>query len=272
MRWTPVALLALVAFVLAFPVMVATLQRANPYQGRGGMHALPQPVSLTIVFVLVVPVMAGLGQAVARTLRQVPAAERLPAGHPRQHRRDRGVLGAVLPRPAAGGLGRGRRVRPGGAAAALRPAGGSSPRRRSSSRCSAWSRSRPADVVALQQADHPEATAGKARDRRAARTTFRTRRPARCRCCNAEDTSYFYPYRHVTRAQPGQRPDHRRRHGQRCRGRPVRGSQHVDAVEIDPVLLRLGQAHPDHPYQNSRVTMHTDDGRAFLQNTTSSTT
>jgi hypothetical protein len=66
-RWTPLALLVLVGFVLAFPVMVATLSGPNPYHGRGSMHALPQPLSLTIVFVLVVPVMAGLGQAVART-------------------------------------------------------------------------------------------------------------------------------------------------------------------------------------------------------------
>ena len=58
-RWTPVALLALVAFVLAFPVVVATLNGPNPYHGRGSMNALPQPLSLTIVFVLVVPVMAG---------------------------------------------------------------------------------------------------------------------------------------------------------------------------------------------------------------------
>lgn len=69
-RWTPLALLALlalVAFVLAFPVVVATLSGPNPYHGRGSMHALPQPLSLAIVFVLAFPVMAGLGQAVART-------------------------------------------------------------------------------------------------------------------------------------------------------------------------------------------------------------
>jgi hypothetical protein len=40
-RWTPVALLALVAFVLAFPVVVATLNGPNPYHGRGSMNALP---------------------------------------------------------------------------------------------------------------------------------------------------------------------------------------------------------------------------------------
>src|SRR5690348_9885700 len=71
-RWTPLALLVLVGFVLAFPVMVVTLSGPNPYHGRGSMHALPQPLSLTIVFLLIVPVMAGLGQAVARTFVRFP--------------------------------------------------------------------------------------------------------------------------------------------------------------------------------------------------------
>jgi hypothetical protein len=48
------------------------------------------------------------------------------------------------------------------------------------------------------------------------------------------------------------------------------GASHVDAVEIDPVLQRLGASlHPDHPYQDPRVSVHIDDGRAFLQRTTS---
>src|SRR5215472_7894289 len=66
-RWTPVALLVLVAFVLAFPIVVVTLGGPNPYRGSGSMHALPQPLSLALVFVLVVGVMTGLGQAVGRT-------------------------------------------------------------------------------------------------------------------------------------------------------------------------------------------------------------
>jgi len=46
------------------------------------------------------------------------------------------------------------------------------------------------------------------------------------------------------------------------------GAGHVDAVEIDPVLQRLGSdLHPDHPYQDPRVTVHIDDGRAFLERT-----
>ncbi|MEP6819422.1 MAG: hypothetical protein ABJA18_07790 [bacterium] len=44
------------------------------------------------------------------------------------------------------------------------------------------------------------------------------------------------------------------------------GAQHVDAVEIDPAINRLGrQYHPDHPYQNPRVEIHLDDGRNFLR-------
>ncbi|MCW2921497.1 MAG: Spermine synthase [Thermoleophilia bacterium] len=43
-------------------------------------------------------------------------------------------------------------------------------------------------------------------------------------------------------------------------------ARHVDAVEIDPVLLGLGKRlHPDRPYQDDRVDAHVNDGRAFLQ-------
>ena len=42
----------------------------------------------------------------------------------------------------------------------------------------------------------------------------------------------------------------------------------IDAVEIDPVIRRLGELnHPDHPYQDPRVTAHLDDGRNFLAST-----
>jgi SAM-dependent methyltransferase len=43
-------------------------------------------------------------------------------------------------------------------------------------------------------------------------------------------------------------------------------AKHIDAVEIDPVIHRLGkQFHPDRPYQDDRVTVHLDDGREFLR-------
>jgi spermidine synthase len=47
------------------------------------------------------------------------------------------------------------------------------------------------------------------------------------------------------------------------------GAKHVDAVEIDPVIVRLGrQYHPDKPYSDPRVTVVTDDARHFLRTTT----
>ena len=46
------------------------------------------------------------------------------------------------------------------------------------------------------------------------------------------------------------------------------GAAHVDAVEIDPGLQQLGaDLHPDRPYDDSRVTVHINDGRAFLEQT-----
>jgi Spermine/spermidine synthase domain len=46
------------------------------------------------------------------------------------------------------------------------------------------------------------------------------------------------------------------------------GAEHIDAVEIDPAIFRIGaQYHPDHPYQDSRVEVHNDDGRNFLRAT-----
>lgn len=44
------------------------------------------------------------------------------------------------------------------------------------------------------------------------------------------------------------------------------GAQHIDAVEIDPAIYRLGrQHHPDRPYDDQRVHIHLDDGRNFLR-------
>jgi hypothetical protein len=46
------------------------------------------------------------------------------------------------------------------------------------------------------------------------------------------------------------------------------GAKHVDAVEIDPVILRIGrERHPDRPYEDPRVRTITDDARHFLATT-----
>lgn len=47
------------------------------------------------------------------------------------------------------------------------------------------------------------------------------------------------------------------------------GARSVDAVEIDPVILRLGkQLHPDRPFDDPRLTIINDDGRHYLRTTT----
>jgi hypothetical protein len=46
------------------------------------------------------------------------------------------------------------------------------------------------------------------------------------------------------------------------------GARHVDAVEIDPGAYAIGwKSNPDRPYQDPRVTIHINDGRAFLERT-----
>ncbi|HZZ63980.1 MAG TPA: hypothetical protein VFE17_00650 [Candidatus Baltobacteraceae bacterium] len=82
----------------------------------------------------------------------------------------------------------------------------------------------------------------------------------------ATEPVYFYPY-------------------QRLRGNPLRnvliigagnggdvaialanGAKHVDAVEIDPRIYQVaGAMNPNRPYDDPRVTVHINDGRAFLQ-------
>lgn len=46
------------------------------------------------------------------------------------------------------------------------------------------------------------------------------------------------------------------------------GAEHVDAVDIDPRILQIGaERNPDRAYDDPRVEVHVNDGRAFLQST-----
>jgi SAM-dependent methyltransferase len=46
------------------------------------------------------------------------------------------------------------------------------------------------------------------------------------------------------------------------------GAEHVTAVDIDPLIVKLGRTlHPEKPYVSPRVETVVDDGRSFLQNT-----
>jgi SAM-dependent methyltransferase len=47
-----------------------------------------------------------------------------------------------------------------------------------------------------------------------------------------------------------------------------RGVKYVDAVEIDPMIAKIGRlVHPQHPYSDPRVHLHVNDARAFLRTT-----
>ncbi len=46
------------------------------------------------------------------------------------------------------------------------------------------------------------------------------------------------------------------------------GAKHIDAVEIDPRIYQIGrELNPEHPYQRPEVSVHINDGRAFLERT-----
>jgi SAM-dependent methyltransferase len=48
----------------------------------------------------------------------------------------------------------------------------------------------------------------------------------------------------------------------------MHGAEHIDAIEIEPVINAIGRAnHPDRPYTDPRVTIHLDDGRSFIRKT-----
>jgi len=43
------------------------------------------------------------------------------------------------------------------------------------------------------------------------------------------------------------------------------GVKHIDAVEIDPTIVKIGRSyHPNQPYSNKNVSVYVDDGRSFL--------
>ena len=47
------------------------------------------------------------------------------------------------------------------------------------------------------------------------------------------------------------------------------GATHVDAVEIDPLIYRLGKTyHPEHPYDSPRVSVFVNDARTYFKTTT----
>ena len=266
LRWTPLALLALVSFVLTFPVILASLSGPHPLQGLRGTPALPQPVSLGILFLLITAVMAGLGQAVARIfIRFQPLSA---------YRLD--IIGSIagiavfsllsfmdLP-PAGWGVIAGAglvvllapRIRwwqlvAIGGAVTLLILESAAPNQQ-------WS---PYNKLSVQQ------SGGKTPALYVSANNVPYQAARSLAVMHVQKPFYFYPYRHVTRSSLHNVLVIGAGTGNDVAVALSEGAQHVDAVEIDPLLPKIGAAHPNHPYQNPRLMVHIADGREYLQNT-----
>ena len=268
LRWAPLTFVALVGFVLAFPVILATLTvGASPYRGLQGMSALPRPVSLGIIFVLSVAVMAGFGQAVSRLfIRFEPlAAYRLDIAGSIAGIAVFSVLSFLDLPPlawaviAAGGLavllGRGARW---------------------------WQWTAIAVVVLLLGMDSfapheqwspyyklsVEKVGGKTPAVYVTANNVPYQAARSLAVLHEQKKFYFYPYSHVTRASLKNELIIGAGTGNDVAVALSEGARHIDAVEIDPSLIKIGrELHPNHPYQSPRVTAHVADGREYLQDT-----
>ena len=267
LRWTPVALLALVGFVLAFPVILARLSGPHPLQGLGGTPALPQPVSLGILFLLITGVMAGLGQAVARIfVRFQPlSAYRLDiVGSIAGIAVFSGLSFLDLP-PAGWGI-----IAGCGLVVLLLP------------RVRWWQIGAVAVIITLlvlesvlpQQRWSPYnklsyiQTGGQYPALNVSANNIPYQAARGLPALHAQKPFYFYPYRHVTRASLNNVLIIGSGTGNDAAVALSEGAKHVDAVEIDPRIHDLGKSlQPDHAYADPRVSVHINDGRAYLEQT-----
>jgi hypothetical protein len=270
----PVGLALLVGFVLAFPVRLTTLNGPHQLQGSFGSSPLPKAVGLPVIFVLTAATMTCIGHGVARIFLRLPSLE--------AYRFD--ILGSLvgigvfsglafleLPPVAWGAI----------AAAAFLLLGGRLPRW--------WQWGGVAAFVtllaieSLSPHDHwspyykvtATVTPGVTEV-----AGFKTHGTIVVSANNIPHQTaypiatlrkierfYFFPYRHV-RKPLGNVLIVGAGSGNDVAVALSEGAKHVDAVEIDPEIQRLGrQYHPDRPYQSPSVSVHINDGRAFLEST-----
>jgi len=267
--WAPVALALLVGFVLLFPVSVR-LDDGSTY-GAFGWPALPRWVELAAVFVLTVSVMAAIGHGVGRIFVRFRPLD--------AYRLD--ILGSIAgivvfsalsfleAPPIAWGaiasalllvlVGRHPHVLALVAVVALLAV-------ESSHRNDHWS---PYYKVTATYEKAPHRVGGVlTRDTLTISANNIPHQTAYPLSTLAKiERFYFFPYRHVTGpldnvliVGAG--------NGNDVAVALSEGAKHVDAVEIDPEIQSLGRAlHPNRPYQDARVSVHIDDGRAFIEQT-----
>jgi spermine/spermidine synthase len=266
--WAPVALAAFVAFVLLFPVEVDRSGDALIFFGKLSRHGLPTWVMLPLVFAAVAGVMALIAEGVARTFVSFAPLD--------AYRLDifgslLGIMGftllAFLRAPpvvwgtiAAGvfAVVLGRRLRLVGIAALLVLVGALLFETLQPGR--SWS---PYYKVATTERNLPGGS----------RAIFISvngiPHQAGFSARNGEARQlYFIPYERSAGIPLDDVLIVGAGNGTDVSVALVSGARHVDAVEIDPRIEEVGlQRHPDRPYQDPRVDVHIDDGRAFLERT-----
>jgi len=266
--WAPVALAVLVGFVLLFPVYVR-LDDGSTYGAFGG-PPLPRWVGLAAIFVLTVSVMAAIGHGVARVFVRFRPLD--------AYRLD--ILGSIAGIAVFSGLsfleappiawgaiasalllvlvGRRLQVVALVAVVALLAI-------ESSHGNDHWS---PYYKVTSVYEKAPHRVHGIAtRDTLTVSANNIPHQTAYPVSTLAKlERFYFFPYRHVP--PPNNVLIVGAGSGNDVAVALSEGAKHIDAVEIDPEIQALGRTyHPDHPYQNPRVSVHIDDGRAFVERT-----
>jgi hypothetical protein len=267
----PLALLVLIGFVLVFPVKLVALHGSHEFQGLAGHGPLSQAVSLPVIFLLVVVVMAGIGQATARLFaRFAPLdAYRLDIAGSVAGIVAFSVLSLAGLPPIAWGsvvavlfvvLGAGRRWWQGPAIAAVVLV----LLFESLSTVDVWS-----PYYKITTAHVTTTVLG---DRYTGLAVWGNNIPYQTiyslHTLHRIESFYFFPYRHLGSAALSNVLVIGAGTGNDVGVALSEGARHIDAVEIDPQLVHLGKMHnPEHAYQSARVTIHVDDGRAFLQDT-----
>jgi hypothetical protein len=265
-RIAPVSLAVLVAFALAFPVKLVSLRGPHEFQGISGHYPLSQWVSLPVIFVLVVAVMAGLGQATARTFTNFKPLD--------AYRFD--IIGSVAGIVLFSGLSFiGLPPIAWGAVVAVMFVVLLGFRQswwqwlavaavvvmlllESLSSVDIWSPYY--KITAIQPPGTQDLVVS------ANNIPHQTLYPIST--LHKIESFYFFLYRHVARASLSNVLIIGAGTGNDVGVALSEGARHVDAVEIDPDLVKLGKEYnPEHAYQSLRVTIHIDDGRSFLQNT-----
>ncbi|MFK4264419.1 spermidine synthase [Streptomyces milbemycinicus] len=266
-RWAPVPLAVLVVLVREFPVQVRQTSGEVIYFTAVKTTGMPQWVTLPILFGLVALIMTAIGKMTADLFRQLPSLD--------AYRYDLlGSLAGSLSFAALSWLRAPSVVWGAIAAVALLVLGG----RHNTVRYAvplavvvaaltleslasgiSWS---PYYKIELKRA-----TSG-SRDYKISANGVPHQSIAPLKVLRRSDSPYEEPYRE-TPANP-----HRRvlvigaGNGNDVAVALAHGAQRVDAVEIDPRLRQIGaDLHPDRPYDDPRVHVHIDDGRAFLERT-----